>query len=68
MYVAQCCSKPVTLYSDQKGLKMIKVGLQWFFNQTGDYMKEVLINLILNFSNTLSLFFVMLLQKLRVFL
>ena len=36
MYVAQCCSKPVTLYSDQKGLKMIKVGLQWFFNQTGD--------------------------------
>ncbi|XP_023330080.1 choline dehydrogenase, mitochondrial [Eurytemora carolleeae] len=35
MYVAQCCSKPVTLYSDQKGLKMIKVGLQWFFNQTG---------------------------------
>ena len=46
MYVAQCCRKPVTLYSDQKGLKMIKVGLQWFFNQTGDYMKEVLINLI----------------------
>jgi len=35
MYIAQCCTKPVTLYSDQKGLRMIKVGLQWFLNQTG---------------------------------
>jgi len=35
MYVAQNCSQPVTLYSDQKGLRMIKVGLQWFLNQTG---------------------------------
>ena len=35
MYVAQNCTKPITLYSDQKGLRMIKVGLQWFLNQTG---------------------------------
>jgi len=35
LYVVQCCKKPVTLYSDQKGMKMIKVGLQWFLNQTG---------------------------------
>jgi len=35
LYIAQCCTKPVTLYSEQKGLRMIKVGLQWFLNQTG---------------------------------
>ena len=35
MYVAQNCKKPITLYSDQKGLRMIQVGLQWFYNRTG---------------------------------
>ena len=35
MYVAKSCTKPVSLYSDQKGLRMIKVGLQGFLNQTG---------------------------------
>jgi len=35
MYVAQNCKKPITLYSDQKGLRMIQVGLQWFWNNTG---------------------------------
>ena len=33
--MAQQCTKPITLYSDQKGLRMIRVGLQWFLNQTG---------------------------------
>jgi len=35
LYVVQKCKKPVTLLNDQKGLRMIKVGLQWFINQTG---------------------------------
>jgi len=34
-YVAQQCSQPVSLLGDQKGLRMIKVGLQWFLNRTG---------------------------------
>ena len=33
MYVAKSCTKPVSLYSDQKGLRMIKVGPQGFLNQ-----------------------------------
>jgi len=35
LYVVQKCKKPVTLLGDQKGLRMIKVGIQWFLNQTG---------------------------------
>jgi len=35
IYMAQQCTKPITLYSDQKGLRMIRVGVQWFLNQTG---------------------------------
>ncbi len=35
LYVAQKCKKPVTLLGDQRGLKMVQVGLQWFLNSTG---------------------------------
>ncbi|XP_040572547.1 choline dehydrogenase, mitochondrial [Lepeophtheirus salmonis] len=35
VYVVQECKKPITLLKDQKGLRMIQVGLQWFYNQTG---------------------------------
>ena len=35
LYVVQKCKKPVTLLGDQKGLRMIRVGVQWFLNQTG---------------------------------
>ena len=35
LYVVQKCKKPVTLLGDQKGLRMISVGIQWFLNQTG---------------------------------
>jgi len=36
VYLVQQCTKPVSLYSQQRGLTMVKVGLQWFLNQTGD--------------------------------
>lgn len=42
MYVAQCCTKPVSLFSDQKGLQMLKVGIQWFLNQTGTVFRKEL--------------------------
>ena len=35
VYIAQGCKKPVSLLRDQKGLRMIKVGVQWFLNRTG---------------------------------
>ena len=35
MYVVQKCKKPMTLLRDQKGLRMIQIGVQWFLNQTG---------------------------------
>jgi len=35
MYVAQQCSQPVSLLGDQKGLRMIKVGVEWFLKRTG---------------------------------
>ena len=35
IYVVQKCKKPVTLLKDQKFPRMIHVGLQWFYNQTG---------------------------------
>ena len=35
MYVVQKCKRPVTLLQDQKGLRMIRIGVQWFLNQTG---------------------------------
>ena len=35
IYVVQKCKKPVTLLKDQKFPRMIQVGLQWFYNQTG---------------------------------
>ncbi len=35
IYVVQKCKKPITLLQDQKFPQMIKVGLQWFMNQTG---------------------------------
>ena len=35
VYIAQGCKKPVSLLKDQKGLRMIKVGIQWFLNRTG---------------------------------
>ena len=35
IYVVQKCKKQVTLLKDQKFPRMIQVGLQWFYNQTG---------------------------------
>ena len=35
MYVVQKCKKPMTLLRDQRGLRMIRIGVQWFMNQTG---------------------------------
>lgn len=35
VYVVQKCKKPMTLLRDQKFPRMIKVGVQWFMNQTG---------------------------------
>ena len=35
LYVVQKCKKPVSLLKEQKGLRMIRVGVQWFLNQTG---------------------------------
>ena len=35
VYVVQACKQPVSLLSEQKGLKMIKVGIQWFLNRSG---------------------------------
>ena len=35
LYIVQKSKKPVTLLSEQKFPRMIQIGLQWFFNQTG---------------------------------
>ena len=35
IYVVQKCKEPVSLLGDQKGLRMINVGLKWFINQSG---------------------------------
>ena len=35
VYVVQACKKPVSLLREQKGLKMIKVGIEWFLNRSG---------------------------------
>ncbi|TRY63969.1 hypothetical protein TCAL_11167 [Tigriopus californicus] len=35
LYVVQKCKSPVTLLGDQKGARMIQVGLNWFYNQSG---------------------------------
>ena len=35
VYLVHECKQPITLYGDQKGLRMIKTGLQWFLNRTG---------------------------------
>ena len=36
VYLVQECIQPVSLYSQQRGLHRVRVGLQWFLNQTGD--------------------------------
>ena len=36
VYLVQECLQPVSLYSQQRGLHRVRVGLQWFLNQTGD--------------------------------
>ena len=36
IYVVDKCKKPISLLRDQKGVRMVKVGLQWFYNQTGN--------------------------------
>lgn len=38
VYVQQACTKPITLYSAQWKFphNMIRIGLEWFFNRTGD--------------------------------
>ena len=35
LHLARLCTQSVSLYSEQRGIKMIRVGLQWFLNQTG---------------------------------
>ncbi|XP_053155082.1 choline dehydrogenase, mitochondrial isoform X2 [Hemicordylus capensis] len=36
VYIQQKCTQPVTLYKSQKPLKMIKIGLEWFWKFTGE--------------------------------
>ncbi|XP_077308186.1 choline dehydrogenase, mitochondrial [Lithobates pipiens] len=36
VYIQQMCTKPITLYSAQKPLKMLKIGLEWMWKFTGD--------------------------------
>ncbi|XP_063796896.1 choline dehydrogenase, mitochondrial [Pseudophryne corroboree] len=35
VYIQQMCTKPVTLYSAQKPLMMLKIGLEWMWKFTG---------------------------------
>ena len=35
VYIVQACTKPISLYREQFGLRMIKTGLQWFLNRSG---------------------------------
>ncbi|XP_066051727.1 choline dehydrogenase, mitochondrial [Chamaea fasciata] len=36
VYVQQKCTKPITLYTAQKPLNMVKIGLQWLWKFTGE--------------------------------
>ncbi|XP_067907824.1 choline dehydrogenase, mitochondrial [Heterodontus francisci] len=36
LYVQQKCTEPITLYKSQKSIKMIKIGLEWFWKFTGE--------------------------------
>ncbi|XP_075431004.1 choline dehydrogenase, mitochondrial [Ascaphus truei] len=35
VYIQQQCTKPITLYKEQKPIRMIKIGLEWFWKFTG---------------------------------
>ncbi|NXS08574.1 CHDH protein, partial [Neodrepanis coruscans] len=35
VYVQQKCTKPITLYSAQKPINMVKIGLEWLWNEPG---------------------------------
>ncbi|XP_013916140.1 PREDICTED: choline dehydrogenase, mitochondrial [Thamnophis sirtalis] len=35
VYIQQKCTQPLTLYKSQKPLRMIKIGLEWFWKSTG---------------------------------
>jgi choline dehydrogenase len=36
VYLVQRCRQPVSLYSQQRGLARLRIGLQWFLTQSGD--------------------------------
>lgn len=40
VYVQQKCTKPITLYTAQKPLNMVRIGLEWLWKFTG--MKQSL--------------------------
>ncbi len=33
--MVQRCAKPISLLKDQKGARMVRVGMEWFLKQTG---------------------------------
>ncbi|CAK8690528.1 unnamed protein product [Clavelina lepadiformis] len=35
LYIQQKCSKPITLYNEQQPLRMIRIGVEWLWKQTG---------------------------------
>ncbi|KAL1021393.1 hypothetical protein UPYG_G00012710 [Umbra pygmaea] len=35
LYIQQQCTQPITLYKAQKPFHMVKIGLEWFLQQTG---------------------------------
>ncbi|CAH2313143.1 choline dehydrogenase, mitochondrial [Pelobates cultripes] len=36
VYVQQQCTQPITLYAAQKPIRMVRIGLEWFWKFTGD--------------------------------
>ena len=35
VYLVSACTKPVSLYKEQKGLRMLRTGIQWFLDRSG---------------------------------
>jgi len=35
LYIVQQCKKPLSLLADQKGVRMVKTGVEWFLKRTG---------------------------------
>lgn len=37
LYVQQQCTQPITLYKAQKPFQMLKIGIEWMLQQTGNF-------------------------------